>query len=354
MSRVALFVDLPNFYSHLTSSKIEEPKVLRDYFLYWLDFDLLAKSFTNDVLGIWVFYSRERIGPSGSRIDGQYLREYIKRVNSLQGVTARDVNIPGEQREPSRYKCSSCGNEGVAESLSEKGVDTSLIVHLFDTMDSWDTAYLLSGDADFVPAVASLRRRGKIVIGVGFSNASSALVRECYDYIFIDQVFLKQDILAYLVFNSKGLAHEWLFAEVHPDPAYVRQDRVEIYVSWKLKEWTVDTGDYGFGIYHKLPIYEISCGCEGPFDLRSRRKMIHQICTRFPDNTILATSSNGDLVGCAFEIIPLSTQGIERRLRSLAPSISEDHLEILTPNGGTYRAVFQWDEQLNLYKLTTE
>jgi uncharacterized LabA/DUF88 family protein len=60
-------------------------------------------------------------------------------------------------------------------------------------MDSWDTAFLLSGDADFVPTVASLRRRGKIVIGVGFSDASSALVQECYQYIDIDKAFLKED-----------------------------------------------------------------------------------------------------------------------------------------------------------------
>lgn len=40
--RKALFVDLPNFYSHMLKSGIAEARELRDYFLHGLDFDLLA------------------------------------------------------------------------------------------------------------------------------------------------------------------------------------------------------------------------------------------------------------------------------------------------------------------------
>lgn len=184
MTRAALFVDLPNFYSHLLKSGIEEPRFLRDYFLHWLDLDLLAYALAGEVSGIWVFYSGERIGPSDQRIVGSHLKDYIARINALEGVTAWDVNIQGEQREPFKVRCESCGKEAVIEWISEKGIDASLTVHLFDTMDSWDVAYLLSGDADYVPAVASLRRRGKIVKGAGFPDqCSSALIRECYDYI---------------------------------------------------------------------------------------------------------------------------------------------------------------------------
>ena len=38
MDRAAVFVDLPNFYSLLLRSGIDtDRKLLRDYFLYWMD-----------------------------------------------------------------------------------------------------------------------------------------------------------------------------------------------------------------------------------------------------------------------------------------------------------------------------
>ena len=139
MANAALFVDLPNFYSHLLKSGIEEPRFLKEYFLYWLDFDLLAEALAKAFSGVWVFYSGQRIGPSDERIEGQYLNKYIDRINALRGVTARDANIPGEQREYLVLKCHKCGGEQTVEHRSEKGIDASLTVHLFDTMDSWDT-----------------------------------------------------------------------------------------------------------------------------------------------------------------------------------------------------------------------
>ena len=44
----ALFVDLPNFYSHLIRSEIGHPDFLRSYVCDWLDFDLLATKLTGE------------------------------------------------------------------------------------------------------------------------------------------------------------------------------------------------------------------------------------------------------------------------------------------------------------------
>lgn len=211
-----VFIDLPNFYSNLLRSGIDDPRILRDYFLNWLDFDLLTELLTSEYSNTWVFYSGNRLGPSGNRIEGRYLNEYVERINSLTGVTARNVNIPGEQREPASYICSQCGHEGTAQWESEKGIDSSLTVYLFDTMDSWQRAYLISGDADFVPAVQSLRRRGKIVIGAGFSNASPALKRECYDYIDLSELLFQYDVAAYGVFCRNGILEQWLTNDSSP------------------------------------------------------------------------------------------------------------------------------------------
>lgn len=270
----ALFVDLPNFYSHLLESGIEEPRFLRDYFLYGLDFDLLANAIAGSFSGIWVFYSGRRFGPRENRIKENYLEDYIKRINSLRGVTARDVNIPSQQREITTYRCEKCGNEGVSQSESEKGIDASLTVHLFDTMDSWDTAYLLSGDADFVPAVASLRRRGKIVIGAGFPNVSAALVRECYDYVDLYQPFLREDVAAYAIFRPGGLAERWLTDEVRPKDEIPRPPDPLSSDAQLLVDWE---GEVSYGQDPDMFTPTLKFGYKGLIDLSERTQFMREL-----------------------------------------------------------------------------
>lgn len=96
----SIFIDLPNFYSHLLNASDQPKESVRDYFLNWLDFDRLAGALSTTPQSIWVFYSGGKLGPNNARIDGGHLTNYISRINRLVGVTAHDVNIPGEQREP--------------------------------------------------------------------------------------------------------------------------------------------------------------------------------------------------------------------------------------------------------------
>jgi uncharacterized LabA/DUF88 family protein len=140
---------------------------------------------------------------------------YIKRISRLSGVTPYDVNIPGDQREPFTAKCE-CGKTVTGQWESEKGVDASLITHLFDTADAWDEAALLSGDADFTPAVHALRRRGKIISGAGFAGASECLVREFYTFHDLSSEILRSDFAAYLLFGEGQLITRWLTDDVVP------------------------------------------------------------------------------------------------------------------------------------------
>lgn len=48
--RKAVFIDLPNFYSRLLKSGLGEARELRDYFLHWLDLDLVSKWLMGRVL----------------------------------------------------------------------------------------------------------------------------------------------------------------------------------------------------------------------------------------------------------------------------------------------------------------
>ena len=271
MANTAFFIDLSNFYGHLLKSKIAEPKVLKEYFLTWLDFDLLAKSISDNYSGIWIFYSGQRVGPSSERIYGKFLNKFINRINILPGVTARDVNVPGEQREQTRYKCKICGQENVLKDRTEKGVDSSLTVHLFDTMDSWDTAFLLSGDADFVPVVASLRRRGKIIIGVGFLDASEALIRECYNYINIEEIFLRDDLLVFKLLIN-GIINKWFTDDVKQDPKFNATPSVTLGMA--LHE---DTPDFKYSSYH------INFWVNGLIDLSKRYQLFNELKNQYGD-----------------------------------------------------------------------
>ncbi len=311
LTNAAFFVDLPNFYSRLLKSDLAEPRSLRDYFLYWLDFDLLATSLTESFSGIWIFYSGERIGPSDERIEGEHLKKYIRRINALEGVTARDVNIKGSQREPVEYECSECGHEGVGESQSEKGIDASLTVHLFDTMDSWDVAFLISGDADFVPAVASLRRRGKIVVGAGFHDVSSeALIRECYKYIDLRDVFLRVDVALYLLFGKGGIAEKWFTDEVRCDPKYTPES---VTLAVKCSVGKDNRGDVA-SLY-------VSFDATRPVDLSTRYALIRDFAAKFVDAVEMSQDESTRWYSLGLTFGPEAWRSLERRLSAFAASI---------------------------------
>lgn len=297
-----LFVDLPNFYSSLLRSKVENPKLLMDYFLHWLDFDRLAGKLTGEFASVWIFYGK-RFGPRTERVHEKILENYISRINSLQGVTAWDVDIRGTQREHSFYTCEKCSHHGRAEVASEKGVDASLIVRLFDTMDSWKVAYLLSGDADFVPAVEALRRRGKNVTGAGFPKATApALIRECYNYLDLYELFIKEDFIAYQMFRDEGIIWQWLNSEIKASGGSF--DPITLSFSWQFGYNNSSFSGHG----RSCAVYLMA---NGPIDLSSRHELIEAFHSKYPDHVaeinlhrrsyILLTTS-------------LAWEGIEQRL----------------------------------------
>jgi uncharacterized LabA/DUF88 family protein len=210
----ALFVDLPNFYSNLIrSNQLADRTELKNYFLTWLDWSSVASQLTASFSGVWIFYSRNGLGPRGERLTGKELSEYIERINRQMGVTARNAGITEKYKETAAYTCKKCGAKGWTYAGTEKGVDAALIVHLYDTMGAWSEAFVLSADSDFTPAVASLRRRGKIIVGAGFpSFTSPALVRECYSYVDLIDAFLGEDVALYSLLRQDGLAQEWLMS----------------------------------------------------------------------------------------------------------------------------------------------
>ena len=69
--------------------------------------------------------------------------------------------------------------------MVEKGVDaaivTDMLQHAWD--DTYDVGVLLSADADFIPAVNFLNRRGKKIVHGSFTNLGQNLANECWKQI---------------------------------------------------------------------------------------------------------------------------------------------------------------------------
>lgn len=311
-----LFVDLSNFFNGLLRSGIDEHETLRDYFCDWLDFDLLGMALAGSFSAIWVFHSRGRIGSASKpRIDHEYVPAYIDRINRLEGVTARDVDTPRAEREIIREPCPDCGAELVVEPPGEKGVDASLIVHLFDTMDAWHTAYLLSGDADFAPAVASLRRRGKRVIGAGFPGAAPTLVRECYEYVDVGDVFLQDDFAAYTLFKKGGLVERWFTDEIQPRSGYGPSDRVQIFFQYPPS--AMESKPTG-GTRAQPRKCAFKFVTSDAFDPSSRDSLATEFKDRFGHRVPVTKSGT---VNYSFTLGPWAWVAIQRRFEGLISSI---------------------------------
>ena len=58
----------------------------------------------------------------------------------------------------------------------EKAVDVKLAVDLLEFVDIYDTAIIVSGDGDYVPAVQAVKNRGKQVVNVSFETRSRKLL----------------------------------------------------------------------------------------------------------------------------------------------------------------------------------
>jgi len=203
-----VLIDLPNFFNGLIAESKLTPELTKRYFLDWLDMGLLAGAVNSDgplTIGTWIFYSNRAMGPGAARVSPEELAEFVKRQNRIPGVSAMDVGIPGSQSESFRFACFKCGEENATQTQSEKGIDSTLITHLFDTMDYWKTATIISQDADYCPSVRALRKKGKLVYGAGFlKRASESLITECFGYKDIGEEYLLDDFRLFSVFIKGG------------------------------------------------------------------------------------------------------------------------------------------------------
>lgn len=302
MTTIAV-IDLPNLYNAVERSELacEDPRELRLYFTEWLDLDLLVRSIEDQNLsGVCIFHSSKGIGRR-LKISGDKLTEYLERIYKLPSVTTIDAGVPGKQSETFSFDCPKCKRTCTASTTSEKGVDTAIITHLFDTMDYWDRAILISQDADYCPAVAAIRRKGKSVIGAGVTaQVAPALVRECYSYVDIIEQFIREDYKNYKIYRPDGFVDQ-------------------------MNQILEKLGGYGV-IENHVKYLERFDRCRLTLGARDRERVLNMpkkaknLDDKFVELGLLPPPGNKQVLGRAIDYKPFHSEAICRRIPELEVS----------------------------------
>jgi uncharacterized LabA/DUF88 family protein len=85
-------------------------------------------------------------------------------------------------------RCSTCGERYMPR--TEKGVDTAIVTDLlsFAFQESYDLDVIVSGDADFIPAIEYLQSRGLRIVNAGWSGHGHDLKRACWAAFDVDAI----------------------------------------------------------------------------------------------------------------------------------------------------------------------
>lgn len=207
---ILVLVDGPNLFNDAgrllqsASLSASSPSTRSSYYRTWFDVDRLvgATLSHSDMrlehwtdLGIVIVHSRKGLGSdkTDNSVQGEEAVSFWARQGSNPNTSTLLVDIPG------------------APQGKEKGIDTTIVIYLFETLAQWDAAVLFSNDTDFVPAVWSLRRRGKrVYCSSHISNSTTPLVQACQHFLPWDTDFLSTDIRFFEALQPGGLLDEVL------------------------------------------------------------------------------------------------------------------------------------------------
>ena len=149
----ALVVDGPNFVSRLIERGLVDKFLEGKASLSGLNGSLRARLGPDlgcgRCLGVDFFCSDKQIGPKGHKLDADQTASLLSTLSKEHLVTVHKVILPGNK---------------------EKGVDVVVASKLFEMTDYCETLVLLASDKDYVPALQTVKRKGKFIVTLGFRD----------------------------------------------------------------------------------------------------------------------------------------------------------------------------------------
>ena len=166
--RVMIFIDGSNLYYSLKNLGVNN-----------IDFQKLLKLLKEDKMLISTFYYN---APLNISINPKTYWEQQKFFSELRKIPDFNVvlcKLRKHKRAKGKYV------------FDVKGDDVHLAVDLVSGAyeDLYDTAIIVSGDEDFVPAIKKAQKLGKKIINAYFKSSSSAsLKKTCDDFIYMNDL----------------------------------------------------------------------------------------------------------------------------------------------------------------------
>ena len=144
MPRVAVFIDGFNVYHALTS----DPRTKKHR---WLNLEQLARCFltSNDSLNEIFYFTALALW------DAEKVAKHKTYISALRTTSVQP--ILGAFRRKDKY-CTLCRRKYLT--YEEKRTDVNIAIKLFQTaiIDSWDSALIISGDSDLIPAIEAVKK----------------------------------------------------------------------------------------------------------------------------------------------------------------------------------------------------
>ena len=166
--RVMVFIDGSNLYYGLKSLGIDR-----------IDFQKLLQLLTKSKMLISTFYYN---APLNIQVNPKTYWEQQKFFNELRKIPDFNVvlcRLRKHKRKNGNYV------------FDVKGDDVHLAVDLVSGAyeNLYDTAIIVSGDEDFVPAIKKAQKLGKKIINAYFkSSSSTSLKKTCEDFIYMNDL----------------------------------------------------------------------------------------------------------------------------------------------------------------------
>lgn len=173
--RVALFFDGKNFYSGWR----EAAKGRRIDFARLADW-LVQRAHGTSLWGAYYYTGIDDSLQQGQTDPQQKLAGFLDMLETQPGFFVHTF-----KRKVGSITCTECGAEN--RYVLEKEVDTSMVANMVQmaAQNSYDTLVLMSGDADYAPAIKAVRQLGKqaFIASWGGTGVSKRIRSAAFDHI---------------------------------------------------------------------------------------------------------------------------------------------------------------------------